>query len=140
MPTAKRARKYPRFSQDFSGPSLVQKHFKDSADVNVIVAHFLQTGIDPNADRLTQQKFGYASSQDFSEAMQNIAEITSAFADLPSETREEFSNDPAAWIDHITTPDPIPEPEAPEKASQEAEIEPPKEVEKPTPKEPPEAA
>ncbi len=99
MPSKKRP-----FSQDFSGESKTQQHFKDSCDVNNIVATFQATGIDPYADRIRNQKFGFANSQDFSEAMQNIAEINSRFAGLPSEIRQEFSNDPARWIDSLANP------------------------------------
>jgi len=93
------------FAQDFSGESKTQQHFTESCDVNNIVAAFVSTGIDPHAERLSLQKFGYASSQDFSEAMQNVAEVQSAFAALPSETRQEFGNDPTAWIEHLATPE-----------------------------------
>lgn len=94
-----------RFAQDFSGESLTQQHFKDSSDVNNIIAHFRDTGIDPYAQRAQNQSFGYASSQTFSDAMQNIAEIKTAFADLPAAERQSHSNDPAVWLDSITTPD-----------------------------------
>ena len=46
-PPAKR-----RFSQDFSGESKTQQHFKDSANVNNIVASYRATGLDPYAERL----------------------------------------------------------------------------------------
>lgn len=98
------------FSQDFSGPGKTQQHFTESADVNNIVAQFRATGIDPYAARLQQKTFGYASSQNFSDAMQNIAEINSAFAELPSAERQTHSNDPAVWLDHLAqtpTPEPL---------------------------------
>lgn len=91
------------FSQDFSGTGKTQQHFKDSCDVNNIVAHYLSTGIDLHADRMAQKTFGYASSQDFSEAMRNVAEINSAFADQPATIRQEFSNDPASWLESLAT-------------------------------------
>lgn len=98
---------------------MTQQHFKDSCDINNIVAMFTATGIDPHAERKSKMQFGYASSQSFSEAMQNIAEINTAFAELPSQTRSDFSNDPARWLEHLATP---PEPEAeniPQNGSQE---------------------
>lgn len=114
-------RKKRPFAQSFPGESKVQRHFKDSCDVNNIVAHFLQTGIDPHADRLKNQKFGYASSQTFEEAMRNIAEINSSFAELSAEVRQEHLNDPARWIDAMASPTPpdenIVDPEAPQEPS-----------------------
>ena len=115
-----------RFSQDFSGESKTQQHFKAAADVNNIVAHFRSTGIDPYAARLTTQKFGYASSQTFSDAMQNVAEINTAFEELPSSVRQSHSNDPAVWLDSLATPtpqdDPIVSPERSQEPSDSPEI------------------
>lgn len=108
-----------RFSQDFSGESKTQQHFTESCDVNTIVAHFRQTGVDPYQERADNQQFGFASSVDFSEAMQNIAEIRSKFEELPAEDRSGFGNDPAQWLDSLTTPPPDPDPETPPEPSQE---------------------
>lgn len=114
-----------RFQQDFSGNSKTQQHFKDSADVNNIVAHFLSTGVDPHEDRKLKQQFGYASSLDFSEAMRNIAEINTAFAELPSDERMTFGNDPSRWIGHLTTPPPEADEIEPQTASQDVSEAPP---------------
>lgn len=76
----------------------------DAADVNKIVAHFITTGMDPAADRASAQNFGYATSVSFTEAMQNVAEIQSNFNELPSEARKQFDNDPAQWLDAMSTP------------------------------------
>lgn len=116
MTTKKNSKR--KFSQDFSGESKTQQHFQASCDVNNIVAAFQTTGLDPRADRVGKESYGFATSQDFSEAMQNIAEINSGFAELPSEERQAFSNDPVQWIDSLATPippdDPIVDSEAPE--------------------------
>jgi len=95
------------FSQDFSGPSLTQQHFTAQVDVNNIVNHFRVTGIDPYADRIPKQKFGFASSVTFEEALRQTAEVKSAFAELPSEKRGSFNNDPALWLDSLVI-DPTP--------------------------------
>lgn len=91
------------FAQDFSGDGQTQQHFKASCDVNNIIATYTQTGIDPYADRIRNQKFGFATSTDFSEAMRKTAEVRSAFALLPSAERSHFHNDPSAWFDHHLT-------------------------------------
>jgi len=102
----KRKRPYPAYRQDFSGESKTQQHFKDSADVNNIIAHFRATGIDPYAERAKNQNFGYASSQKFSDAMNNIAEINSAFQELTATERADHQNDPALWLETLATPPP----------------------------------
>ena len=119
--TTKRERKYPRLSQDFSGESVTQQHFRASCDVNNIVAHFTQTGIDPNPEGKAAQKYGFATSKDFTESAFAVAEIRSAFADLPSHVRSLHDNDPARWIESQATPPsedpPKPSPEASQEAS-----------------------
>lgn len=98
------------FSQDCSGPSPVQQHFKDSCNVNNIVAHFAQTGVDPYAERKSAEQFGYASSQSFAEALRNVAECESAFAELSAKERSAHSNSVGRWLDHLNTPpDPVTE-------------------------------
>ena len=110
---AKNKKRIRPFAQDFSGESKTQQHFTESCDVNNIIANFRATGIDPYAHRATNQKFGYASSVSFTEAMQNIAEIKTKFHELPSRVRSDFQNDPAQWLDSLTTPDPPFDPDAP---------------------------
>ncbi len=107
MSTTKRERKY---SQDFSGNGETQQHFKHSCDVNNIVRHYEATGIDPHADRINGQTFGYASSKSYEQAARDLAEINSAFADLPSAERSAHHNDPSRWIESINQP-PVIEPE-----------------------------
>ncbi len=108
-----------RFSQDFLAGGQTQQNFKASCDVNVIVAHYKQTGLDPYADRIGKQSFGFATSRDFSEAMRQTAEVNSAFASLPSTIRSEFDNNAAAWFDSILTPPPDPKEITPPESPQE---------------------
>ncbi len=100
----KKTKQQRKYSQDFSGVSKTDRSFRAGCDVNNIVAHYQATGIDPYADRIPTQRFGHASSQSYEEAMRNVAEINSAFAELPSAERSLHYNDPARWIDHLNTP------------------------------------
>lgn len=94
-----------RFSRDFSGNSKTQQHFKAGADVNNIVAQYTQTGIDPYELRKTQQKFGHASEQSFTEAMFLCRQVEQDFMKLPSSIRTEFDNNPAELLSHLQNPD-----------------------------------
>jgi len=94
------------FAQDFSEGGRTQQHFTESVDVNNIVAHYLHTGVDPFEERKKLATFGYATSLQFSEAMQNIAQVQSAFEELPADERKGFANDPGQWIDAMSIPDP----------------------------------
>jgi len=108
-----------KFSQDFSGESLTQQGFKDSCDINNIVRHYEASGFDPYESRKQQIRFGHATSKTFSEAMQTVAEIQSAFSALPADTRQSFQNDPQAWIDSYRIPEVTPSPERPVTGSTE---------------------
>lgn len=119
--TTKRVRKY---AQDFSGETQTQQQFKDSVDVNNIVRSYTRTGIDPYADRVQNQKFGFATSKDFTESAYAVAEINSAFADLPSAERSQHDNEPANWLESLIEPEPSPEPETAPEALSEPPAEP----------------
>lgn len=113
------------FSQDFSEGGKTQQHFKESCNVNNIIAHFAATGIDPHANRLANKTFGYASSRTFAEALRHTAEIQSQFNALPAVERSSFDNDPGRWLDALTTPEPTPDDIVAPEASQEASPAPP---------------
>jgi len=113
-----------KFSQDFSGESLTQQGFKDSCDVNNIIRHYESSGFDPYESRKQQIRYGHATSKSFSEAMQMVAETNSAFASLPAKTRQGFQNDPQAWIDSLSIPEPTPGEESPVTGLSEASPEP----------------
>ena len=79
-------------------PSLTQQQFKASVDVNNIVNHYKNTGIDPYESRKQRVRFGDAASQSFQQAMYHCAEVNSAFASLPAQIRSDFANDPERWL------------------------------------------
>lgn len=79
----------------------MQRHFRQQQDVNNIVARYKTTGLDPYASRIGKQKFGFATSKSFSEALQAVAAVETAFAELPSNVRADFENDPSQWLDAL---------------------------------------
>ncbi len=112
-----------RVSITFPEPSLTQQQFKSSVDVNNIVNHYKNTGIDPYESRKQSLRFGTATSKGFTEAMYQVAEVNSAFAELPAETRQSFSNDPTQWLTHLEesaqAPAEIAAPDGPEAVSED---------------------
>lgn len=112
-------RPYPRFAQDFSGESKTQQHFADGCNVNNIVAHFIQTGVDPHEDKIAKQQFGFASGQTFEEALRATAEVKSAFEDLPATERQSFDNDAGQWLEAKLTTAPSQEAKTPPEGSHE---------------------
>ena len=80
MSTSKRKRKY---AQDFSGPSMTDESFAPRTDVNYIVKHYQETGLDPYADRIRQARYEPASTMTFDEAMRNKAQLDSYIEENP---------------------------------------------------------
>lgn len=123
-----------KYSQDFSGESPTQQHFKESCDINRIVDQYAATGVDPAPERLAMKQYGFATSKDFAEAQRQVAEVNSAFADLPSSLRAKYGNDPANWIEaiqavpnpqeEITPPEVTEEPSGDDPAASPPETEP----------------
>lgn len=88
-----------RSSLAFNDKSLTQQQFKSTVDVNNIVAHYAQTGIDPYESRKASLRYGDATSKSFSEAMYQVAEVNSAFHALPAQERAYYNNDPVQWLE-----------------------------------------
>ena len=112
----KRNRVYHRSVDD----GKTQQHFKEQTDVNNIIAHYSQTGIDPYAERARNQQFGFASTKSYHDALTEIAEVNSAFESLPSAERAEYFNDPGIWLESMMKPEPETETNVSEEASEEA--------------------
>jgi hypothetical protein len=109
--TTKRKRKY---SQDFSGNSLTDQSFAPGCDVNNIVRHYQETGIDPNPDRKKMERYGEASTLTYEDAMRNKAELDSYTLENPDwDAPQPEPEAPEAEI----TPDPPPDQPAPQDAS-----------------------
>nr|UXQ87979.1 MAG: internal scaffolding protein [Microvirus sp.] len=98
MSTKKRPVKRP-FSQDFSGDSQTDPSQQAGADVNVIVANYArQHDGRPVHQHPDPQDYRDFPSHDYGEAIRRIAEIDSAFEDLPAAERALHENNPEIWL------------------------------------------
>lgn len=87
-----------------SEPSKTQQQFKETVDVNNIVAKYRTTG---EWLHLTKKSGVYADVSnitDYQESMQKVLNANSAFAALPSHIRTRFGNDPAALLQFLHDP------------------------------------
>lgn len=94
-----------RVAIDFSDTEvLTEQNHKGAVDINKIVATH---GIDRIAE--TQQVMALSFDTDpynnFQEMMEMVAKGREAFMSLPAETRDEFRNDPARYMDYVQNPD-----------------------------------
>lgn len=89
------------------GPGLTHQSFKDDCDINNIVSRFENTGILEHKNTREPQYVDIDSTT-LHEAMNIVADANSAFADLPSQIRAEFHNDPAQYLDFCQNPENLP--------------------------------
>lgn len=89
-----------RVSQRFIQPSLTKQSMADACDINRIMRRYLVSG---TIDHLARHggQYGFATSQTFHDAMNIVAVAEQMFADLSSDLRTRFSNDPAKFLDFV---------------------------------------
>ena len=81
-------------------PSMTQQHFKDSCDINQIVAKFQTTGV-INHVKQYGDVYGEMDGATFTDNMMAVTRAQNMFNDLPSSTREFFDHDPAKFLDYV---------------------------------------
>lgn len=86
-----------------TGHTPAQQQFKDDCDVNTIMRRFQKTGVIDHVAK-HQPIYGFASSQSYHESMNIVAIADSMFNDLPSSIRNEFSNNPEAFLEFVQDP------------------------------------
>lgn len=96
-------RKYPRVYAINTEPSMTKQSFKDEVNINKIMAKFQRTGA-LNHYAKHAPTYGDATGPDLLEAQLIISKADSMFAELPSEVRKKFDNDPALFLDFVQDP------------------------------------
>jgi hypothetical protein len=100
---------------DSSKPSLTQQEFKESCDINNILAKFAvqaqALGVEPS--QLMPQDQGsygdFSNLDDFQTAQNKIAFLNDQFSNLPSDVRRKFGDDLNNFIGAISDPSRIDE-------------------------------
>lgn len=100
---------------DSSKPSLTQQEFKESCDINNILAKFSvqaqALGVDPS--QLMPQDQGsygdFSNLDDFQTAQNKIAFLNDQFSNLPSAVRRKFGDDLNTFIGALSDPNRIDE-------------------------------
>lgn len=85
--------------------SFVQQQFKDSTDVNKILAKFRRTGVVDHANQYQGQYGDFSDVTDYHTAMTIVAEADEMFMGLPSQVRKLFSNDPGEFLEFAENPE-----------------------------------
>lgn len=85
--------------------SRTKQQFKDDADINNIVARWLQTGVDPAMIQRGEARYAdFTTVDDYLTMQYKLAGVRSDFELLPGPVRFEFDNDPAKLIEYLADP------------------------------------
>ena len=94
--------KRERVSYETSGESLTQQHFKQEVDIKNVIRKYDRTGLIQNV-RKGQAMYGdfTASVNEYADALNLVIAAQENFAQLPSEIREAFGNDPGRYLEEV---------------------------------------
>lgn len=82
-------------------PSRTQQQFKEECDVNNIIERYVNAGI-PITERTDAIYGDFADMpQDFGEMVNIVNDARQKFADLPSNIRDRFDNDPIKLVEFM---------------------------------------
>jgi len=81
-----------------------KQSFRDECDINLIMAKYQKTGALSHVNNYGAN-YGFATSIDFTEAMQLIRTAQEMFDGLPSSIRTRFDNDPAVFLEFVQDAD-----------------------------------
>jgi len=85
----------------------VEQSHKDEVNINNIVKRAGGMELIAKVNALKDWKFDDVTSNDFQENMNAIIKARDTFADVPSEIRKKFDNDPAKFMDFVRNPENI---------------------------------
>lgn len=92
-------------SISFEGDAGVTKQsYRDECDIKGIIKRHAQSGILTHVNQM-EAKYGDLVGIDFQTSMDIVTSAQRAFAELPSEVRKRFGNDPAAFLDFVNDPE-----------------------------------
>lgn len=98
-----------RVSLEFHDETLTKQEFKDSCDINNIIAKYQKTGVLEHVNRYQGDYCDVATELDYRAAQDILIKAEDAFNSLPSSIRDRFANDPANFLSFVENPDNRPE-------------------------------
>ena len=78
-----------------------KQSFKDECDINNIMKRYNATGAITHLNMRTPEYGDFSSPLDFQAALNTVMEGEAMFADLPSDLRDRFGNDPKQLLEFL---------------------------------------
>lgn len=83
-------------------PSLTRQADAEDCDINVMMARYQATGIEPRVNPRAPQWGDFSDVASYQDALGVVAQAKADFDLLPAEVRERFGNDPAGMLDFLS--------------------------------------
>ena len=95
------------FLDDDGNPAVgrCKQAHKAECDMNNIIRKHDKTGLVTHVNTATQQYGDFTEVNEYQVNLNMIMEAREAFAELPSEVRKRFGNDPGQFFEYATNPD-----------------------------------
>lgn len=85
-----------------STPSLTRQADADDCDINVMMARYQATGIEPRVNPRQPQWGDFTDVPSYQEALAMVQQAKDDFEGLPAEVRARFGNDPAGMLEFLS--------------------------------------
>ena len=95
-----------RCALDFEGTeTMTEQSHKDRCSVVNIMKQYDRTGLITHVNRATASYGDFTTVNEYQESLNMVIKAQDAFADIPSDIRERFNNDPGAFFEFATNPE-----------------------------------
>lgn len=86
-----------------AGHTPAQQQFKNDCDINIIMDRFEKNNALDHVSK-HQPEYGFTNPQTYHESLNIITQADSMFNDLPAKLRDEFANNPQAFLQFVQDP------------------------------------
>lgn len=93
-----------RVTVKFDKPSRAKQSFKEECDINRIVRKYQKDGVISHLNRFGGEYKDVTGAVDFHTANNIVLKAQETFMSLPSSVRQQFDNDPGAFMDFVHDP------------------------------------
>lgn len=83
------------------GESRTQQHFRESVDINNILAKYRKTGIIEHVKRAKERYGDFSELAEYGKNMDKVAKAQQSFEMLPAELRNQFQNNIPKFFEYI---------------------------------------
>ena len=89
-------------SFETTGESMTQEHFREETEILNIIRRHDRNGVIEHINKGTAIYGDFSEITDYRDMIHKLREADSAFAQVPSDIRKRFENDPAKFFNFVT--------------------------------------